>query len=142
MTQTTTQWHHLHTLNLILTCSHSAIHFNVAPYSDPEPTTQASSSTNPSPGDSLMPFRLPFVASSASRMEHTPGGGINWWRMYRFPAIASPNLEQGGPQAVPPLSQPAFCALVQGPSHSSTSPWAHTAEQNQQNEMVTSPPPP
>ncbi|KAF8558303.1 hypothetical protein OG21DRAFT_1230473 [Imleria badia] len=108
------------------------------PYSDPEPTAQASSSTNPSPGDSSMPFRLPFAASSASRTEHTPGGGINWWRMYRFPAIASPNLGQGGPQAAPPLSQPAFRTPVQGPSHSSTSPWARTAEQNQQNEMVTS----
>lgn len=112
---------------------------SLPPYSYPEPPTQASSSTNPNPGDSSMPFRLPFTASSASRTEHTPGGGINWWRMYRFPAIASPNPgQQGGPQAASSLSQPAFRTPAQGPSHPSTSPWARTADQNQQNEMITS----
>ena len=107
------------------------------PSSDFEPTTQSTSSTNPSPGDSSMPFRLPFSPSSASRTEHTPGGGINWWRMYRFPAIASPNQgQQGGPQGSSPLSQPGFRTAAQGPSHPSASPWAQ--DQNQQNEMITS----
>ncbi|KAG6377213.1 hypothetical protein JVT61DRAFT_1267 [Boletus reticuloceps] len=68
------------------------------PSSDPEPTTQSPPSATSTTGDSSMPFRLPFTPSSASRTEHTPGGGINWWRMYRFPAIASPNLGQGGSQ--------------------------------------------
>ena len=107
----------------------------LSPSSDPEPTTQNPSST----GDSSMPFRLPFTPSSASRTEHTPGGGINWWRMYRFPAITSPNPnlgQQGGPQAPSPLSQTAFRTPAQGPSHSSTSPWARA--QNQQNEIITS----
>lgn len=102
------------------------------PSSDPEPTTQGPPS-NPNPGDSSMPFRLPFSPSSASRTEHTPGGGINWWRMYRFPAIASPNQgQQGGPHGSSPLSQPGF----RTPSHPSASPWAQ--DQNQQNEMITS----
>ena len=108
------------------------------PSSDPEVTTQSSSSANPIPGDSSMPFRLPFTPSSASRTEHTPGGGINWWRMYRFPAIASPNLgQQGGQQGSSPLSQSAFRTPAQGPSHASTSPWARTTDQNQQNEVIT-----
>ena len=108
------------------------------PSSDPESTTQSPSSTNPAPGDSSMPFRLPFAPSSASRTEHTPGGGINWWRMYRFPAITSPNLGQQGPQVSSPLSQAAFRTPAQGPSHSSTSPWARAPDQNQQNEMIAS----
>jgi hypothetical protein len=109
----------------------------LSPSSDPQPTTQNPSST----GDSSMPFRLPFAPSSASRTEHTPGGGINWWRMYRFPAIASPNPnlgQQGGPQGLSPLSQTAFRTPAQGPSHSSTSPWARTTDQNQQNEIFAS----
>ena len=105
--------------------------------SDPALTTQNISSTNPTPGDSSMPFRLPFTPSSASRTEHTPGGGINWWRMYRFPAIASPNLgQQGGPQGSSPSSQPAFRTTTQVPTP--TSPWARTTDQNQQNETITS----
>ncbi|KAG8214705.1 hypothetical protein J3R82DRAFT_9790 [Butyriboletus roseoflavus] len=108
------------------------------PSSDPEATTQNSSSTNSIPEDSSMPFRFPFTPSSASRTEHTPGGGINWWRMYRFPAIASPNLgQQGGPQGSSPLSQSAFRTPTQGPSHTSTSPWTSTTDQNQQNEVIT-----
>lgn len=108
------------------------------PSSDSESTAQSSSSTHPTPADSSMPFRLPFTPSSASRTEHTPGGGINWWRMYRFPAIASSSLgQQGGPQGSSPLSQPAFRNSTQGPSHTSTSPWARTTDQNQQNEIIT-----
>lgn len=35
-----------------------------------------------------MPFRIPRISSgSTSRTEHTP---INWWRLYRFPAITTP----------------------------------------------------
>lgn len=35
-----------------------------------------------------MPFRIPRIsAGSTSRTEHTP---INWWRLYRFPAITAP----------------------------------------------------
>ena len=104
--------------------------------SDPEPIIQSSSSTNPTPADSSMPFRLPFTPSSASRTEHTPGGGINWWRMYRFPAVASQNLGQpGGPQGSLPSHTP-FRTPAQGPSHSSTSSWARTTDQNQQNEII------
>ena len=100
-----------------------------SPYSAP---TQAPSSTNPNPEDSPMPFRLPSTPSPASRTERTPGGGINWWRMYRFPAIASPNPgQQGGPQGPSPLSQPASRVPAEGPSHPSTSPWARTTDQNE-----------
>ncbi|KAF8133917.1 hypothetical protein EV363DRAFT_1397324 [Boletus edulis] len=104
------------------------------PSSDPEPTTQSPPSATSTTGDSSMPFRLPFTPSSASRTEHTPGGGINWWRMYRFPAITSPNLGQGGSQGSSPLSQPAFRATAQGPSPSA-SPWARTSDQH---ETITS----
>ncbi|KAH7915433.1 hypothetical protein BJ138DRAFT_1109648 [Hygrophoropsis aurantiaca] len=46
-----------------------------------------------------------FTAGSTSRTEHRPGGGINWWRMYRFPAITSP---QGpGPQNGAPANTPS-----------------------------------
>lgn len=35
-----------------------------------------------------MPFRIPRISSgSSSRTEHRP---INWWRLYRFPAITAP----------------------------------------------------
>ncbi|KAG2131821.1 hypothetical protein DEU56DRAFT_739862 [Suillus clintonianus] len=35
-----------------------------------------------------MPFRIPRISpGSTSRTEHTP---INWWRLYRFPAISAP----------------------------------------------------
>lgn len=35
-----------------------------------------------------MPFRIPRISpGSTSRTEHTP---INWWRLYRFPAITAP----------------------------------------------------
>lgn len=35
-----------------------------------------------------MPFRIPrILPGSTSRTEHTP---INWWRLYRFPAITAP----------------------------------------------------
>jgi hypothetical protein len=33
--------------------------------------------------------------SSSSRTERRPGGGINWWRLYRFPAITAPPPSQG-----------------------------------------------
>lgn len=106
--------------------------------SDLEPTTQSSSSIIPIPTDSSMPLRLPFTPSSTSRTEHTPGGGINWWRMYRFPAVASPNQGQPGGLHVPlPPSQPPLRAPTQGPSHTSTSSWTRTTEQSRQNEIIT-----
>lgn len=36
----------------------------------------------------------PSSSGSASGTERRPGGGINWWRLYRFPAITAP-LAQG-----------------------------------------------
>ena len=108
--------------------------WTLPPSSDPESTTQNPSATT---ADSPMPFRLPFSPSSASRTEHTPGGGINWWRMYRFPAVASPNPGQtGGLPGSLPLSQSPFRTPAQGPSHPPAS-WARTTDQNQQNEPIT-----
>ncbi|KAG9315668.1 hypothetical protein JVU11DRAFT_3314 [Chiua virens] len=106
----------------------------------PASTTQSSSPTNPTLADSSMPFRLPFTSGSTSRTERGPGGGINWWRMYRFPAITSPNIgSQGGQQgSMPQLQpQPVLPTPAQGSNHASASPWARATDQNQQNETTT-----
>ena len=104
--------------------------------SGPGRTIQNPPSTDPTPVDSSMPFRLPFTPSSASRTERTPGGGINWWRMYRFPAVTSLNLGHlGGPAGTLPLPQSPFHSAAEGPSHPSNSSWARTADQNHQNEV-------
>ena len=41
------------------------------------------------------PGEVPHVTmpGSASRTEHRPGGGINWWRLYRFPPISAPQAQ-------------------------------------------------
>lgn len=53
----------------------------VSPFIESSTTTQESAETD-------MPFRIPRISpGSTSRTEHTP---INWWRLYRFPAITAP----------------------------------------------------
>ncbi|KAF8843245.1 hypothetical protein BDN67DRAFT_1001060 [Paxillus ammoniavirescens] len=96
------------------------------------------SATNANEADTAMPFRLPFTPSSASRTERTPGGGINWWRMYRFPAITSPvSGQQQGPQGSqsPSHSQSPSRTDAHGPNFSSSSS-PRTESQNQQSEVV------
>lgn len=34
-----------------------------------------------------------ITPGSASRTERRPGGGINWWRLYRFPPISAPHAQ-------------------------------------------------
>ncbi|KAG1751033.1 hypothetical protein EDB19DRAFT_1267650 [Suillus lakei] len=47
-----------------------------------------SSFAESSTAETDMPFRIPRISpGSTSRTEHTP---INWWRLYRFPAITAP----------------------------------------------------
>lgn len=47
-----------------------------------------SSTAAQEPVQTDMPFRIPRISpGSTSRTEHTP---INWWRLYRFPAISAP----------------------------------------------------
>ncbi|KAF9221511.1 hypothetical protein BS17DRAFT_250292 [Gyrodon lividus] len=107
------------------------------PYSRPNADTTANSPENANETDPTMPFRLPFTPSSASRTERTPGGGINWWRMYRFPAITSPAPgQQQGPQGLQPSSHSQSPSRTQahGPSLSSSSPRAEN--QNQQSEIM------
>ncbi|KAG1743218.1 uncharacterized protein EDB91DRAFT_1126291 [Suillus paluster] len=63
------------------------------------------SSTAAQESETDMPFRLPrFSPGSASRTEHTP---INWWRLYRFPAITAPaSRSTQGPTIVQQGSAP------------------------------------
>lgn len=62
------------------------------------PSTQAPPHTPPR----LAPFLDPAVSasSSSSRTERRPGGGINWWRLYRFPPINAPPQSQGSSATV------------------------------------------
>jgi hypothetical protein len=39
------------------------------------------------------PATADITPGSASRTERRPGGGINWWRLYRFPPISAPHAQ-------------------------------------------------
>ncbi|KAI0049399.1 hypothetical protein FA95DRAFT_872207 [Auriscalpium vulgare] len=58
---------------------------------------------------------IPIIgAHTASGSERRPGGGINWWRMYRFPPMTVPaNQAQSSPAL--PTSLPATLASAASP---------------------------
>ncbi|KAG0704818.1 hypothetical protein DFH29DRAFT_909952 [Suillus ampliporus] len=62
-----------------------------SPSSGPPPGVSSFTESSTAAQDSAetdMPFRIPrFSPGSTSRTEHAP---INWWRLYRFPAITAP----------------------------------------------------
>lgn len=63
---------------------------------DPESAVDEDSGANPamSGGSDTPQVRqnLPGISTTmGSRTEHRPGGGINWWRSYRFPSVTAPN---------------------------------------------------
>ena len=74
--------------------------------SDDEDRASASLADHePQPGaPSAAPQPLPQVPHSrtASGSERRPGGGINWWRLYRFPPQHAPNAQGHG--LLPPSS--------------------------------------
>ena len=61
----------------------------------PNPETHVSGAL--SPGDTANPAP---PSNTTHRTEYRPGGGINWWRSYRFPAITTPQAHGLTPTGV------------------------------------------
>lgn len=80
---------------------------------EPEAETAAPSSSRPTPSGSQTPRRT--VAGS----ERRPGGGINWWRMYRFPPMVVPH-GSGAPGSAPSPTSPSSPPPATFPSTEAT----------------------
>ncbi|KAH8978098.1 hypothetical protein EDB92DRAFT_1821859 [Lactarius akahatsu] len=84
---------------------------------EPEAETAAPSSSQPesrpTPSGSQTPRRT--VAGS----ERRPGGGINWWRMYRFPPMVVPH-GSGAPGSAPSPTSPSSPPPATFPSTEAT----------------------
>ncbi|KAH9046673.1 hypothetical protein EDB84DRAFT_1465252 [Lactarius hengduanensis] len=97
---------------------------------EPEAETAAPSSSQPTPQGTQTPRRT--VAGS----ERRPGGGINWWRMYRFPPMVVPH-GSGAPGSAPSPTSPSSPAPATFPSTEATATAtsdASAAEGQQRNE--------
>ncbi|KAH9028693.1 hypothetical protein EDB85DRAFT_2255334 [Lactarius pseudohatsudake] len=96
---------------------------------EPEAETAAPSSSQPTPQGTQTPRRT--VAGS----ERRPGGGINWWRMYRFPPMVVPH-GSGAPGSAPSPTSPSSPAPATFPSTEAT---ATTATGDASDALPTSP---
>ena len=81
------------------------------PVTTVSPPTPLSSPPPPSPPPSQLPVMpLPPTRRTVAGSERRPGGGINWWRMYRFPPMVVPSGILGSSPASPlppPTTAPA-----------------------------------
>ncbi|KAH9953134.1 hypothetical protein BC827DRAFT_1273804 [Russula dissimulans] len=70
--------------------------------------TASPSALSPPPSQPQTPTRRTVVGS-----ERRPGGGINWWRMYRFPPMV---VSQGTPTTVPSSASPVPPPVTTSPA--------------------------
>lgn len=86
------------------------------------PTTSVGAVPPPFVGATPAPFAghaapvNPAASRTVSGSERRPNGGINWWRMYRFPPMTIPPGQQPGPNGAVPIPMATAAGIPGGPT--------------------------